>query len=214
MSESEELKLFTNSRGRRQYDDMADLYAILKTTEHLEIAYSRDSVGQKEYEAACQRLISQFRTTESALVAAGTIEDVGSFCQMYQVECPRAVDRLLRVGVPATVMHNMTDDRQDAAKVAETVQHFITAMDSVKLGQNAVDDVQPLISDLTASLTRVSGITQDFEGVVKLQEWLVTLNSLRAVDELGEEQVRQLSLDLDSAYSAFHRFLQASGEAK
>jgi hypothetical protein len=34
-------------------------------------------------------------------------------------------------------------------QVAETVQHFITAMDAVKLEQRAVDEIQPLISDLT-----------------------------------------------------------------
>jgi len=127
---------------------------------------------------------------------------------MYQVECPRALDRLLREGVPATVVHNTTDDRGETVRVAETVQHFFTTMDAVRLDQRAVDEVQPLVSDLMSALTRIPNIPHDFEAVVKLRSWLETLNSLRAVDNLSEEQARQLALDLDSSYSAFHRFLQ------
>lgn len=40
------------------------------------------------------------------------------------------------------------DDRGEAIKVAEAVQHFITAMDAVKLEQRANDELQPLISDV------------------------------------------------------------------
>jgi len=205
-----EVKLFTNSRSRRTYDDMADLYAIFKTVEHLEMAYARDAVSEKEYESACTRLISQFRSTESALVASKTVKDAASFCETYMIECPRAQDRLLRVGVPATVVHQMADDRGEAVRVAETVQHFITTMDAMQLGQRAVDEIQPHISQLMGSLTRVPGMRQDFEAVQKLQEWLVLLNSLRAADELTEEQARQLAHDLDSSYSAFHRFLKSN----
>lgn len=64
------------------------------------------------------------------------------------MDCPRAVERLLRLGVPATVLNPIQDDRGEALKVAEAVQNFITAMDGVKLGQRAVDEIQPLISDI------------------------------------------------------------------
>uniref|UniRef100_A0A7S1UKK1 Vacuolar protein sorting-associated protein 28 homolog n=1 Tax=Phaeomonas parva TaxID=124430 RepID=A0A7S1UKK1_9STRA len=201
-----EVKLYSNSRARRTYDDMADLFAIIKTTEHLEIAFGRDAISEKEYETRCQRLISQFETTESALRSAGVITDVNSFCETYQVECPRALNRLVVVGKPATV------GRGEAVRVAETTQHFITTMDVMQLGQCAADNLQPPIAQLVASLTRVPGLPADFEGTTKLQGWLATLNGMRAVDELSEDQSRQLEHDLESSYSAFHRFLKSGAD--
>jgi len=191
---------------------MADLFAIIKATEHLEIAYGRDSVTQKEYTTACLKLISQFKSTEAALVKNGTIRSSEEFMQEYNMECPRAVDRLLRTGVPATTLHQMQSaeesSKNEAVLVAETVQHFITAMDALKLDQRAVDELQPLLSDLMDALTRVPGIPGGFEPVSMLKRWLIVLNGMRAVDEIDEEQARQLSFELDTAYAGFHRFLK------
>ena len=55
-----------------------------------------------------------------------------SFMTEYHMDCPRAVERLLRLGVPATVINPVQDDRGESIKVAETVQYFITAMDGVR----------------------------------------------------------------------------------
>lgn len=49
--------------------------------------------------------------------------------------------------------HPSQDDRGEAIKVAETVQHFITAMDGVRLEQRAVDELTPMLSDI---MTRYS----------------------------------------------------------
>lgn len=113
------------------------------------------------------------------------------------MDCPRAVERLLRLGVPATVINPMQDDRGEAIKVAETVQYFITAMDGVRwvsssscvlrahpsiyllifrthrLEQRAVDELQPMVSDIVASLNRVPQLPSDFAATKKLQEWWV-----------------------------------------
>ena len=62
-------------------------------------------------------------------------------------------------GVPATIMHDSGGDTRTESKlVAETVQIFITTMDSLKLGQKAIDEVQPLLVDLVDSLNKVSKI--------------------------------------------------------
>lgn len=203
-----EIKLYSNAGERRKYEDMADLYSIIKATEHLEAAFARDAVLPDEYSAACSKLISQFKTTEMALVQASVIIDTRSFMSEHHMDCPRAMERLLRMGVPATVMNPVQDDRGEAVKVAETVQNFITAMDAVKLEQRAVDEIQPLISDIMTSLARVSGLPGDFAATKKLQDWLVTLNSMRAMDNLTDEQARQLLFDLDQGYSAFHKWLK------
>jgi len=130
----------------------------------------------------------------------------------YKMDCPRARERLLRTGVPATTLAQAAGPSSGAAdaalRVAECVQHFITAMDALKLEQRAVDEVQPLISDLMNSLTRVPNANCE-NGRNKLTEWLFALNSMRAAEEISEEQARQLSFDLDAAYSEFHRSLRS-----
>jgi hypothetical protein len=43
-----EIKLCSNNKEREMYDNLAELYSIIKTTEHLERAYIRDSISAKE----------------------------------------------------------------------------------------------------------------------------------------------------------------------
>ena len=40
-------------------------------------------------------------------------------------------------------------------------------------------------------------------GPLKVRTWLSTVHAMRASEELGAEQVRQLLFDLDSAYTEF-----------
>ena len=63
------------------------------------------------------------------------------------------------VSVSSDVLKRCLLDRQDtgnAAKaVGETVQFFITTMDSLKLNMVAVDQLYPLLNDLMQSLNKV-----------------------------------------------------------
>ncbi|KAH8079469.1 hypothetical protein JL720_9209 [Aureococcus anophagefferens] len=123
-----DLQLFSSTKERRRYTDLADFYAIIKATEHLEKAYARDAIDEARYEKACLKLISQFKSSESALKLGGGIEDASSFIAEWRMDCR---DRLVRCGAPATVLH-ATDagDASETVRVAECVQHFITAMDA------------------------------------------------------------------------------------
>jgi ESCRT-I complex subunit VPS28 len=122
-----EVKLFQDSNERRRHEDLCDLYAIIKVTESLEAAYSRDAITSSEYAEACTRLISQFKSTESALITGGMITGADVFMREFHIDCPRAYDRLIRSGVPATVLHVSHDDRADSVLVAETVQVIRTS---------------------------------------------------------------------------------------
>jgi ESCRT-I complex subunit VPS28 len=131
-----------------------------------------------------------------------------TFMQVYNMECPRATERLLKMGVPEPIKGSNGEDGGVAVTVAETVQHFITAMDAVKLEQRAVDELQPLLSDLMECLTRLPETPNDFEPNFKIQHWLQKLNSMRAIEQIDEDDARQLYHDLDSAYAEFTRFLK------
>lgn len=205
--EGDSIPLYESSKERETLDEQANLFAIITATEHLERAYARDAISQKEYTTQCKKLLSQFRLAERVLVGTMSTED---FMKIYDMDCPRATERLLKMGVPEP-MKGGADEAHHAVTVAETVQHFITAMDAVKLEQRAVDELQPLLSDLMDVLTRVPDTPNDFEPNRKIQKWLQKLNAMRAVDEIDEDESRQLYHDLDAAYSEFTRYLKRGG---
>lgn len=113
----------------------------------------------------------------------------------------------MRAGVPATLIHNTTNRKKDSVCVAQTVQHFITLMDVLKLNMRAVDEIQPLLTDMMASLTQISGLPPDFEGRKEIERWVRTMNTMRASDELTDDQIRQLSYILERSYASFISFL-------
>eukprot|EP00262_Sarcandra_glabra_P021168 TRINITY_DN877_c0_g1_i1.p1 TRINITY_DN877_c0_g1~~TRINITY_DN877_c0_g1_i1.p1 ORF type:complete len:210 (-),score=22.40 TRINITY_DN877_c0_g1_i1:57-686(-) len=207
-----EVKLWNDKREREMYDNFADLFAIIKTTEKLEKAYVRDIISSSEYEPECLKLIAQFKTLTSSLKE--TIPSVERFVETYKMDCPAALNRLIVSGVPATVEHRSASSSSmntSAATVAECVQNFITAMDSLKLNMVAVDQVHPLLADLSASLNKLGILPPDFEGKTKMKEWIARLSKMGAADELTEQQARQLHFDLESSYNSFMAALPNAG---
>jgi len=89
--------------------------------------------------------------------------------------------------------------------IAEATQEFITFLDAVKLGLLSKDQLHPLLSDVIQSVNRVTD--KDFENRGKIVQWLITLNQMKATDELSEEQARELELDIQQAYGGFKRIL-------
>ena len=58
----------------------------------------------------------------------------------------------------------------DARNVAEAVQYFITAMDSLKLDMKAVDQLQPLLVDILSNLNAIPSMNE-FDGKEKIVAW-------------------------------------------
>lgn len=209
---SMEVKLWNDKREREMYDNFAELYAIIKATEKLEKAYVRDIISSSDYETECFKLIAHFKTLASTL--KDTVPSIERFADTYKMDCPAAINRLVISGVPATVEHRASaaaSSTTSAAIVAECVQNFITAMDSLKLNMVAVDQVHPLLSDLFASLNKLTILPPDFEGKTKMKEWLGRLSKMGAADELTEQQARQLHFDLESSYNSFMAALPTAG---
>lgn len=93
-----EIRLYENSKERDQLERLADLYSIIKATELLEAAYSRDAISPNEYSDACNKLISQFKATEKGLLLSKAITSTDNFYRDYQIDCPRAYERLVVSG--------------------------------------------------------------------------------------------------------------------
>jgi len=187
------------------YDNLADLYSIMVALDHLETAYVRDSITADAYTKACNKLIAQFKTLQETV--SDVVPDLEKFMKDYHMTTKAAFVRL-KVGVPATVVHGGSGEEKKELAVFHVVQHFITAMDSLKLNMRAVDELHPHISELMESINKVNGLPPEHEAKIKVRTWLVKFSSMKAHDELSEEDARQMSFDLDGAYNAFHRFIQ------
>ena len=74
-------------------------------------------------------------------------------------------------------------------------------MDALKLGLLAKDQLHPLLSDVIQSVNKVTD--RDFEGRGKIVQWLISLNQMKATEELSEDHARELELDMNSAYQGF-----------
>ena len=89
--------------------------------------------------------------------------------------------------------------------VLEATQEFITFLDAVKLGLLSKDQLHPLLSDVIQSVNKVTD--KDFENRGKIVQWLITLNQMKATEELSDQQARELELDMQQAYSGFRKTL-------
>jgi ESCRT-I complex subunit VPS28 len=90
--------------------------------------------------------------------------------------------------------------------IAEATQEFITFLDAIKLGLLSKDQLHPLLTDVIQSVNRVTD--KDFENRGKIVQWLITLNQMKATEELSEQQAREVELDIQQAYSGFKSVLR------
>ncbi|KAJ8692679.1 Vacuolar protein-sorting-associated protein 28, variant 2 [Pleurotus ostreatus] len=130
------------------------------------------------------------------------------FMKRYHMDNPAALHRV-KVGVPATVEHSSEAGPETAKWVAETTQNFITFMDALKLRLRAKDQLHPMLQELVTSYARFKG-SKDWEGRSKMVGWLITLNGMKASEEITEDQARQLSFDIEHAYAEFFRSLSGN----
>ncbi|EKM55171.1 uncharacterized protein PHACADRAFT_120259 [Phanerochaete carnosa HHB-10118-sp] len=205
LSLDEEARLYTTNAEREKYESLATLFGIIIALDYLERAYVRDSVTAVEYSPACTRLLSQYKTMLK--LVGSDVPSIEEFMTRYRMDCPAALHRL-KVGVPATVEHSSEAGPETGKWIAETTQGFITFMDALKLRMRAKDQLHPILQELVTGYARFKG-SKDWEGRSKLVAWLISLNSMKASEELTDEQIRQLSFDIENAYSEFFRSLSS-----
>ncbi|KAL2809330.1 VPS28 protein-domain-containing protein [Aspergillus granulosus] len=215
----EEVKLSSSSAERDLYESLAEIYSIIVTLDGLEKAYIKDVVTEAEYTETCTRLLKQYKSTLGDETVAGEFGDLESFKRTWGLECPRATERL-RIGLPATVEQashsGATANKAPGAAGASAgasgslilaaTENFITFLDALKLNMVSKDALHPLLSEVIQSVNKVTDV--DFENRGKIIQWLITLNQMRATEELGEEQARELAFDIEQAYQGFKSTLE------
>ena len=194
--------MYANAREREEMDNRADLFALIQTIQALEKGYIKDAVSSQDYTRECTRLLSQYDS--SFRLVKDRFKTVEEFMQRYMMDCPAALQRI-RDGKPITIK----DDKGNISRtIAEAVSLFITVIDRLKLEGRAVDELYPDVKELNETLSRMSTLPQSHGSKEKVKTWLDLLISMKASDELSDDQVRQMTFDLDTAYADFQRFLE------
>ena len=80
-------------------------------------------------------------------------------------------------------------------------ENFITLFDAVKMNILSKDILHPILVDIIQAVNKVTD--RDFDNKGKIVQWLITLNQMRAAEELSPEQARDLQFDLNAAYDGF-----------
>lgn len=197
-----EVKLFSNAREREEYDNRADLFALIQTIQALEKAYIKDAVPPQDYTRECTRLLAQYQT--SFRLVQHKFPNVEDFMTRYLMDCPAALQRIMD-GKPIT----LRDDKGNVSRtIAEAVSLFITIIDRLRLEGRAVDELYPDLKELHETLSRMSTLPHDHGSREKVKHWIELFTSMKASDELSDDQIRQMTFDLDTAYADFQRFLE------
>ncbi|XP_015686109.1 vacuolar protein sorting-associated protein 28 homolog, partial [Protobothrops mucrosquamatus] len=117
------------------YDNMAELFAVVKTMQALEKAYIKDCVNPNEYTAACSRLLVQYKAAFKQ-VQGLEINSIDDFCRRFRLDCPLAMERI-KEDRPITIK----DDKGNLNRcIADIVSLFITVMDKLRLEIRAMDE--------------------------------------------------------------------------
>lgn len=201
MDNLEEVKLYRLPNERERYDNMADCYSLINTIQCLEKAYIKDAVTSKEYTAACSKLLTQFKAAFKQIDKEfKTAED---FLKKYRLECRNALDRI-KEDRPITIK----DDKGNThACIAEIVATFITTSDRLKLGQKSMDELLPDLKELHETMGRLTILPPSFEGSNKVKFWIDKMSTMKADDTLSDNEVRQMTYDIDTSYNEFNKFL-------
>jgi len=179
--------------------------------DELEKAYLKDAISEADYTEICDRLLKQYKAILTDETVAKEFVDLETFKNEWDMEVPRATERI-RIGLPRTVTapsHNAASSSNNGSNgtlILEATQDFITFLDALKLGLLAKDQLHPLLSDVIQSVNKVTD--RDFDGRGKIVQWLITLNQMKATEEVSEDQSRELELDMNSAYQGFKATLK------
>ena len=130
-----------------------------------------------------------------------------------QLEVPRATDRL-NIGIPATIE---APSRSSAAPsgggagaaathIVAASENFITLFDAIKMNMLSKDTLHPILVETIQAVNKVTD--QDFENKAKIVQWLITLNQMRAAQDLTDDQARELQFDMNLAYDGFKATLE------
>ncbi|KAK3329535.1 ESCRT-1 complex, Vps28 subunit [Apodospora peruviana] len=205
----EEVKLADTRAERDLQESLAEIFSIIVTIDELEKAFLKDAVPEADYTEICERSLKQYKSILADETVANAFVGLEEFKAEWGLEVPRATERL-RVGMPSTAVTASSGSAPTPATagkntsgtlILDATENFITFLDALRLGLLAKDQLHPLLTDVIQSVNKVTD--RDFDNRGKIVQWLITLNQMKATEELSEDHARELELDINSAYQGF-----------
>ncbi|KAI1323790.1 ESCRT-1 complex, Vps28 subunit [Xylariaceae sp. FL0255] len=209
----EEVKLAETRAERDLQDSLAELFSIIVTLDELERAFLKDAIPEADYIEICERSLKQYKSILTDETVAKAFVGLEEFKSEWDLEVPRATERI-KVGMPSTAVTASTGPTAQPAApidsklgqlILKATEDFITFLDALRLGLHAKDQLHPLLTDIIQSANKVTD--RDFDNRGKIIQWLITLNQMKATEELTEDQARELESDINSAYTGFKNAL-------
>ncbi|KAK3114309.1 Vacuolar protein-sorting-associated protein 28 [Teratosphaeriaceae sp. CCFEE 6253] len=215
----QEVKLADTAAERDLHESLAEIYSIIVTLDALEKAYLRDSIREGEYTETCDRLLRQYKRNLADETVAAAFGDLESFKYEWDLEVPKATERL-RIGTvenAPTTSHRplstasaslgpATGPATNATHIVSASENFITLFDAVRMHMLSKDTLHPILVEIIQAVNKVTD--RDFANKGKIVQWLITLNQMRAAEELTDGMARELQFDLNAAYDGFKSTLE------
>lgn len=186
-----------SSSDRQDIEYLADLYACVVAIEQVEKAHHREYITSEQYQTNVERLLQKYHHTVDNLSSAKNpyFTTSENFLQEY---CSKYHAALNAIKSGPNVAADVSK-RFLARQVMDCTQLFITLLDTLRLHQNSVDKLNPLLADLVVALKKINVRDRDF--FQRLSRWHDRLNGMNAADVLDGESIRQLEYDLERGYS-------------
>ena len=74
----------------------------------------------------------------------------------------------------------------------------------------STDELYQDVKELSESLNSMSTLPPNWEGRIKIDQWLKTLSQMEASEELNESQVRQMIFDLQTSFDEIGKIMNES----
>eukprot|EP00039_Didymoeca_costata_P018806 m.335058 g.335058 ORF g.335058 m.335058 type:complete len:215 (-) comp17504_c0_seq1:98-742(-) len=201
-----EVQPYSSPAEREKYEDLADIYAILRTLDFLERAFIKDTISSDDYVRECDRLIARFKLAKNRV---GSDFDLDSFMEEYGMTCRSAKYRIEK-GFNAIVETGGQGEDRASNKprdASECTQAFITLSDAIELGDNSKDLLLPGLMRILSILNRFNDLSSSFSGKQVISDWISKLSALEAADTLPESDIANLKLDLETQRESFQQSL-------
>lgn len=203
------VKLTTDQQSRERMELLADLYGVVVTADKLDLAFLREHVKPDEYELAFNGLLSKYRGLMIHL--KDTVGSIDAFVKKYEIHAPGGVHRL-KAGISAIQEYNRGPVETNSYQITFQIgSDFVTLIDAVQVGGafTAADQLHPLLTTLLECLDRLPDrLRLPEDQIRRVSKWMVKLNEMTAASVLTEDEVRQMTFDLQTAYNAFKNLLQ------
>ena len=180
----------------------ANIYSLIRTLQFIEWAYNFSHIDRDTYVNETNIILEQYK---NAVNAYPEYEGIDNFVKHYKLsDCTYAINRIKEGNV--TVKKPVLGDIQ---KMVQLFNDLNLVLDGEVLN---VADVVPLYLELCNALETLKNfINLQNEDISKVRQCYLNLkNNRKAVDNLSEEEKKQMKIDLNVASSTVNKQLNSS----